>query len=95
VGYVPSFTLESNDPKRSIFTKLAQYSTFSLGPHVECCVSAWSPYYKKDKELLEKVQRRFTKMITNMKGLSYEDRLRCLNLWSLEERSNRQDLIEF
>jgi len=35
-------------------------------PHVEYCVSAWSPYYKKDKELLEKVQRRFTKMIVNM-----------------------------
>jgi len=24
-------------------------------PHVEYGVSAWSPYYKKDKELLEKV----------------------------------------
>ena len=32
-------------------------------PHVEHCVSAWSPHYKKDKELLEKVQRRFTQMI--------------------------------
>ena len=32
-------------------------------PHVEYCVSAWSPYYKLDKELLRKVQRRFTKMI--------------------------------
>ena len=50
-------------------------------------VSAWSPYYKKDKELLEK-------MIVNMDGLSYEDRLQSLNLWSLEERRNTQDLIE-
>jgi len=63
-------------------------------PHVEYCVSAWSPYYKKDKKLLEKVEGSFTKMITNMEGLSYEDRLRCLNLWSLEERISRQDLIE-
>jgi len=31
-------------------------------PHVEYCVSAWSTYYKKDKELLEKIQYRFTKM---------------------------------
>ena len=38
-------------------------------PHVKYCVSAWSPYYKKDKELLEKVQRRFTKMIKGMKGM--------------------------
>ena len=27
----------------------------------------------------------YTKMIANMDGLSYEDRLRCLNLLSLEE----------
>ena len=39
-----------------------------------------TPYYKKDKELLEKV-RRFTKMIINMEGLSYEDRLQSLKLW--------------
>jgi len=29
-----------------------------------------------------------------MKGKSYEEILRKLNLWSLEERRNRQDLIE-
>ena len=29
-----------------------------------------------------------------MKGKSYEERLQKLNLWSLEERRNRQDLIE-
>ena len=28
-------------------------------PHVEYCISAWNPHYKKDKELIEKVQRRF------------------------------------
>ena len=51
-------------------------------------------YYKKDKELLEKVQRRFTKMIVNMAGLSYEERLRHLKVWTLEERRNIQDMIE-
>jgi len=56
--------------------------------------SAWSPYYKKDKELIGKDQRRFTKMIANINRLSYEDRLQSLKLWSLEERRNRQDLIE-
>ena len=57
------------------------------------CILTIHVCYKKDKELLEKVQRRFTKMIVNMDGLSYEDRLQSLNLWSLEERRNRQDLI--
>ena len=48
----------------------------------------------RDKELLEKIQGRYTKMINDMKGKTYEDRLRCLELWTLEERRNRQDLIE-
>jgi len=63
-------------------------------PHVEYCVSAWSPYYKKDKELLEKIQRRFTKMVKGLGGKTYEERSQMLNLWTLEERRNRQDLIE-
>jgi len=33
-------------------------------------------------------------MINNMEGKTYEDRLDCLKLWTLEERRNRQDLIE-
>jgi len=44
--------------------------------------------------LIEKVKRRFTKIINNMEGKTYEERLQCLKLWTLEERKNRQDLIE-
>jgi len=35
-------------------------------------------------------------MINDTKGITYEDedRLRFLGLWTLEERRNRQDLIE-
>jgi len=45
-------------------------------------------HYRKDKELLERIQRRYTKMINDMNGKTYEDRLglRCLRLWTLEER---------
>jgi len=32
-------------------------------PHLEYCTAAWSPHYCKDKELIEKVQRRFIRMI--------------------------------
>ena len=39
-------------------------------------------------------KHRYTKMIINMQDKAYEERLRCLWLWTLEERRNRQDLIE-
>ena len=64
-------------------------------PHLEYCVSVWSPHYTKDKELLERVQHRFTRMIKEVLDKDYLDRLKELNLWTLEERRNRADLIEF
>ena len=63
-------------------------------PHLEYCTAAWSPHYCKDKELIERVQRRFTRMIAGLKDLSYEQRLAKTKLWSLEDRRTRADLIE-
>ena len=62
-------------------------------PHLEYCV-VWSPYYTKDKKLLERVQHRFTQMIKEDRDKDYLDRLKELNLWTLEERRNRTDLVE-
>ena len=50
--------------------------------------------YTKDKNLLELVQHRFTRMIKEVRDKEYLDRLKELNLWTLEERRNRADLIE-
>ena len=41
-------------------------------PQPEYCVEAWFAYYNKDKVMLEKVQRRFTRMIRDVKHLPYD-----------------------
>ena len=52
------------------------------------------PHYQRDKDRLEKVQHRFTRMLQGMKKLEYPERLKRLGLWTLEERRNRADPIE-
>jgi len=44
--------------------------------------------------LLERVQHRFTKMVSGLRQLPYDKRLEHLGLWTLEERRNRTDLLE-
>jgi len=82
-----SFVLKSTDVMLNLYKTMVR-------PHLEYCISAWSPHYVKDKELIEKVQHRFTRMIPGIQHLPYTDRLKQLGLWSLEERRNRADLIE-
>ena len=45
-------------------------------PHLEYCTAAWFPHYQKDKKLIEKIQRRFTRMVPGLREVPYESRLK-------------------
>ena len=54
----------------------------------------WSPYKLNDIRAIEYVQRRATKLIRGMYSLAYEDRLKYLDLFSLQYRRRKADMLE-
>ena len=72
---------------------LQLYKTL-VRPHIEYGSVIWSPYFKKDIFLIENLQRRATKMVIDIKDLSYETRLKCLGLPTLQYRRGRCDMVQ-
>src|SRR5882757_9093707 len=63
-------------------------------PRLEFCVQVWCPYLRKDIDMIERVQRRATKLIEGFRHMSYSERLSQTGLISTKKRRVRGDLIE-
>ena len=68
--------------------------TAFVRPHLEYAQAVWQPHLLKHKKMIENVQIRATKLVDGLQELSYEERLRELDLPTLEFRRARGDMIE-
>ena len=82
-----TMTCKNKDNILNLYTSLVR-------PILDYGAAVWSPHHQKDIQKIEKVQRRATKMIKEIRNLTYEERLKVCNLTSLENRRKRYDLIE-
>ena len=62
-------------------------------PKLECGCNLWNMGYMEDTRKLERVQRRWTREVFGLTDLSYSERLSRLNLFSVQGRLLRADLI--
>ena len=60
---------------------------------IDYCCLVWSPWYQKDIDKIERLQKNFTSKIEGMEKLNYHERLKKLNLYSLERRRERFMII--
>ena len=63
-------------------------------PHFEYGNLIWGPIYKGDQIMVEKVQKRATKLIPTIWQLPYGERMKVLKLPSLMHRRRRGDMLE-
>ena len=63
-------------------------------PILEYCSPIWSPHLRKDIDEIERVQRRATKLVKGLAELSYEERLRKLDIPTLAYRRIRADILQ-
>ena len=66
-----------------------------IRPVLEYASCVWCTGYAEDMCKLERVQRRWTKQIEGLQDMSYAERLMELDLYSVQGRFLRADLIEY
>ena len=71
---------------------VSAFKTYVL-PHLDYCCQVWSPGTQKWIGKIEQVQKRALRLIPSLKGKSYNEKLRCLGMLSLENRRKMFDLL--
>ncbi len=67
--------------------------TSFIRPTLEYAAVVWNPHLKKHIEKLEKLQKAATRWVPSLRDLSYEEKLKKLQLPTLIERKERGDMI--
>jgi Reverse transcriptase (RNA-dependent DNA polymerase)/Endonuclease-reverse transcriptase len=68
--------------------------TQHVRPHLEFATPAWSPWLTADVQKIEKVQEKAVRMISGLKGKSYEEKCKELGIETLAKRRKVQDMAQ-
>ena len=86
-GYIlRTFITRESEPLLSLFKSL-------VIPITDYGSMIWNPSKRKDIQAIEKIQRNFTKRIKGLSDLDYYQRLKYLNIYSMERRRERYELL--
>ena len=77
---------------RSQFLMVTLFNTM-VRSKLEYCCPVWNPAKVQDIQAIENIQRQFTRKISSCKDLDYWERLKKLNILSLQRRRERYMII--
>jgi len=83
-----TLTAQKANPQKRVLL----YSAL-VKPNLEYYIQTSGPQHRKDVELLDWVQRKLSKMLAGLEHLAYEERLREMDLFSLEKRRLLADYL--
>jgi hypothetical protein len=78
---------------RNITTMMTLYKSL-VRSILEYCCPLWNPHKLVDIQQLESVQRTFTRRISGVQHLNYWERLKALNIMSLQRRRERYTILQ-